>query len=143
MNDEMYAPGYGPPSPLQEARQDPLGALVLLVEACERGEPNLRVYLDAAHAAISRGGCPDCEKYAMLAGRFQSGVDRYREALEQAEAKREIAEANLAITQENLSNADAVLGRLIEDCDKAEAEGVHVLYTNHVRSLAAVGGDPE
>ncbi len=69
--------------------------------------------------------------------------ERYREALERAEAKREIAEANLAITQENLSNADAVLERLVEDCDKAEAEGVHVLYTNHVRSLAAVGGDPE
>ncbi len=75
--------------------------------------------------------------------RLEAERDRYREALEQAEAKREIAEANLAITQENLSNADAVLGRLIEDCDKAEAEGVHVLYTNHVRSLAAVGGDPE
>ena len=32
---------------------DPLGTLALLVEACERGETNLRPYLDAGHRAIS------------------------------------------------------------------------------------------
>ncbi len=34
---------------------DPLGTLALLVEACERGEENLRQYLDAGHRAIAYG----------------------------------------------------------------------------------------
>lgn len=34
-------------------RSDPLGVLALLVEACERGEANLRPYLDAGHEALA------------------------------------------------------------------------------------------
>jgi hypothetical protein len=34
------------------AESDPIGTLALLVEACERGETNLRPYLDAGHRAI-------------------------------------------------------------------------------------------
>lgn len=34
---------------------DPLGVLALLVEAVERGETNLRPYLDAGHAAVAYG----------------------------------------------------------------------------------------
>ena len=32
---------------------DPIGVLAALVEACERGETNLRPYLDAGHEAIA------------------------------------------------------------------------------------------
>lgn len=50
-----------PDSPLGRASRDPIGALALLVEACERGlmlgdktlrETDLRPYLDAGHAAV-------------------------------------------------------------------------------------------
>lgn len=40
------------PSPLDRARTDPVAALALLVEACDRGEANLRPYLDAGAAAV-------------------------------------------------------------------------------------------
>ncbi len=32
---------------------DPIGVLAALVEACERGEENLRPYLDAGHEAVA------------------------------------------------------------------------------------------
>jgi len=49
---------FPPDSPLGRACSDPVAALALLVEACERGETNLRSYLDAGAAAVAYAAEP-------------------------------------------------------------------------------------